>query len=305
MKNNETFLGVWSSTVQQYMNAWKNALGTRNEEQEETTDSIKNESGNLFNNSMKYMEQMWKPFMQFKSASPFGSGYFNLWDKSSDTTFNQFAFTHKIFNQFNGFMHGVTQNMINSGKNLAAVNNLFPSLNSLSKIYPHTLSNWYLEFLHTAQRSFAPMLNLNGKTQWPDMQSAVNLSAKMSSYANKLSRMQFLLVNTSFMACEKLMNNISHQGSEGTVMKSFDDFYNEWSAVNEEEFTKLFHSKEYIMLQEDLISLYSDLVKNNEAVMEKYLKPFPIALRSEIDDVYKSNHDLRTRMNKVENLVES
>jgi polyhydroxyalkanoate synthase subunit PhaE len=96
------------------------------------------------------------------------------------------------------------------------------------------------------------------------------------------------------------VKEIHSAAREGKPISSFTEFYNEWSKINEKEFVDLFHSKEFVMLQEEILRIQSELVKRFEKNFEFLLQPFPVASKSQMDEVYKTNHDLKTRMNKLE-----
>ncbi|MGZ4096766.1 MAG: poly(R)-hydroxyalkanoic acid synthase subunit PhaE, partial [Bacteroidia bacterium] len=170
----------------------------------------------------------------------------------------------------------------------------------ITKMYPHTMSGWYMEFLNSAQKSLNPFFHFNNNFNLADPRLFVTQAESISNYINKARRMQFLLTNTSIIATEKVIAAIYDRIQNGKAMPGADDLYNEWSVINEKEFNKLFLNEEYVLLQEDLVSLHSDLMKMYDKQMETLMKPLPVSLRSEMDDMYKSNHDLRSRMNKVE-----
>jgi BMFP domain-containing protein YqiC len=99
------------------------------------------------------------------------------------------------------------------------------------------------------------------------------------------------------------MQAMTERSQAGTPPTDFNQFYNEWSAINEQEFTALFNTEEYAALQGELIKLNSELNKAYERQMEVLLQPYPVVLRSQLDEVYKVNHELRSRLNDLERLV--
>ncbi|MGZ4043686.1 MAG: poly(R)-hydroxyalkanoic acid synthase subunit PhaE [Bacteroidia bacterium] len=301
MKTNETLLDTWMGITNNMMNNWKKAANSVSDEQEETVDAFSRLTGTWMSNYRKMVEEAWKPFTSMNNTNaPFSPMLNRQNSKPGEFVVDQLSEAHKVLDQYSSYMHSLRSTLISSTKSFSLMPGVFPSFDSITKMYPHTMSGWYMEFFNSAQKSLNPFFHFNNNFNWADPRLFVNQAESISNYINKARRMQFLLTNTSIIATEKVIAAIYDRIQNGKAMPGADDLYNEWSVINEKEFNKLFLNEEYVLLQEDLVSLHSDLMKMYDKQMETLMKPLPVSLRSEMDDMYKSNHDLRSRMNKVE-----
>ncbi|HEX8326520.1 MAG TPA: poly(R)-hydroxyalkanoic acid synthase subunit PhaE [Hymenobacter sp.] len=181
--------------------------------------------------------------------------------------------------------------------------NGLPFFNAMSQLNPQSLLSWYGEMMKTAQRSVAPFVGSTSTGTMPSAQSVVELMQQWGNYMAKLNQLQGLFYQHSVAAWEKVMRATTERAQAGNPPTDFNQFYNEWSAINEQEFTALFNTEEYAALQGELIKLNSELNKAYERQMEVLLQPYPVVLRSQLDEVYKVNHELRGRINDLERIV--
>jgi hypothetical protein len=123
-------------------------------------------------------------------------------------------------------------------------------------------------------------------------------------YVSKMNEMQAMLYKASMSAWEKVLQAMSERSASGTPLNNFDEFYSEWSSINEKEYLDLFNTDEYAALQGELLELQVKLSRSYEKQMETFLQPFPVVLRSQLEDLYKMNHELRTRINDLESMIE-
>ncbi len=82
--------------------------------------------------------------------------------------------------------------------------------------------------------------------------------------------------------------------------QSFDAFFEHWIDVNERTFNKFFQTKEFSLLRNAVTDSGFTTRKHYFALMETQLADLPIALRSEMDDLYKIIYELRKQVKKLE-----
>lgn len=182
--------------------------------------------------------------------------------------------------------------------------NGMPFFNAMSQMNPQSMMNWYMEMVRSAQRSFAPFMGTTSSATTPSMQPMIEMMEQGGNYMAKINQMQTMLYKTSVSAWEKVMQTMVERTSEGNAPTDFNQFYNEWSAINEKEFVALFNTDEYAALQADLIKLNSELSRASEKQMEAFLQPYPVVFRSQLEEVYKVNHELRGRINDLEKKID-
>lgn len=181
--------------------------------------------------------------------------------------------------------------------------NAVPFMGGMTQMDPRTMGSWYAEMARSAARSFAPFLGGNGNGTAPPAQPLTDLMERWGNYFTKLNQLQTMLYKTGVSAWEKVMQSVAERAAKGESVTDFNQFYTEWSSVNEKEFVALFNTDEYAALQAQLIRLNGEVNKQYEKQMEALLQPYPVVFRSQLEEVYKTNHELRGRINDLEKLV--
>lgn len=257
--------------------------------------------------------QLWQPVFQALQSNDFNSqDFWKLIDQQGFKTFvdKLFGFdtvapVRHFMEQSNQIMKFWLDSSTQAGQNLGQmIGNATPFFGALTQMNPQTLAQWYLQMAQSAQRSFAPFWGSTNLGQAPSLQSVVGMMEQWGNYMTKINQFQTMLYKQSVSAWEKVMQRVVDQAREGNAPVDFNQFYNEWSTINEQEFVALFNTDEYAALQAELIKLNSDMSKIYEKQMEVLLQPYPVVLRSQLDEVYKVNHELRGRINTLERIVD-
>jgi len=105
---------------------------------------------------------------------------------------------------------------------------------------------------------------------------------------------------TAIKAVGMVLEEIAGKIKSGEDIKTFDELFNLWIDVNEREFFDLFKTDEFSRMQGDLLDAYLKVRRHFQKLMELYLFELPVALRSEMDDVYKTVYDLKKKVRKLE-----
>jgi class III poly(R)-hydroxyalkanoic acid synthase PhaE subunit len=111
---------------------------------------------------------------------------------------------------------------------------------------------------------------------------------------------QHMLYVTGMTAMEKIIETLASKIKSGEEIKRFDDFFDLWIDINERAYLELFHTEEFSKLQGELLEATLTVRKHLFKLMELYLYDFPIALRSEMDDLYKTIYDLKKKVKGLE-----
>ena len=258
--------------------------------------------------------QLWQPVfnaMQNNSFNP--QDFWKLIDQNGFKNFVDRLFGFDAASPMKNFMDQSTQIMkmwfdssSEASKNFGQMfGNSMPFFNAMTQMNPQTMTNWFMEMSRSAQRSFAPFMGStsNGATSSFSFQPMMDLMEKWGNYMTKVNQMQTMFYKTSVSAWEKVMQTMADRAQQGNALTDFNQFYNEWSAINEREFVVLFNTDEYAALQGELLKLSAELSKTYEKQMETLLQPYPVVFRSQLDEVYKVNHELRTRINNLEKII--
>ncbi|RMD57363.1 MAG: hypothetical protein D6828_03835 [Nitrospirae bacterium] len=128
---------------------------------------------------------------------------------------------------------------------------------------------------------------------------------KYSEYLAKNTEFQYLMYTTGQKAMEKVMKAVAEKIERGDEIKHYDEFFKIWMDINEEEYYQLFKSEEFSKLQGALLDAALDARIYIHKLMELYLEDFPIALRSEMNDLYKTVYDLKKKVRNLERSVKT
>jgi class III poly(R)-hydroxyalkanoic acid synthase PhaE subunit len=111
---------------------------------------------------------------------------------------------------------------------------------------------------------------------------------------------QHLLYVTGMTAMEQVIDAIARKIRSGEEIKSFDEFFDLWIDLNEKTYLELFQREEFSRLQGELTESTLTVRRHFFKLMELYLYDLPIALRSEMDDLYKTVYDLKKKVRGLE-----
>ena len=104
---------------------------------------------------------------------------------------------------------------------------------------------------------------------------------------------------------KKVIESIAGKMKSGEEIKSFNEFFDLWIDTNEKTYLELFQTEEFSKLQGELLESTLNVRKHFFKLMELYLYDFPIALRSEMDDLYKTIYDLKKKVKSLEKQIKN
>ncbi len=122
----------------------------------------------------------------------------------------------------------------------------------------------------------------------------------LSVYAAKNTEYQHTIYITGVGAMDKVVEKLAEKITSGEEIKQFDEFFDIWIDTSEQAYYKLFQTEEFAKLQGELLDASLNVKTHFFKVMEIYLSDLPIALRSEMDDLYKTVYDLKKTVKKLE-----
>ena len=122
----------------------------------------------------------------------------------------------------------------------------------------------------------------------------------LSVYLAKRTEYEHLMYVTGLGAYEKVIATVADKVSKGEEIKRFDEFFDLWIDVSEKAYYALFQTEAFSKKQGELLEASVNVRKHSFKLMELYLYDFPIALRSEMDDLYKTVYDLKKKVKSLE-----
>ncbi len=122
----------------------------------------------------------------------------------------------------------------------------------------------------------------------------------LSVYLAKYTEYHHMMYVTGLAALEKVIKSIIEKMNRGEEIKGFDEFFDIWLDVNEKTYFELFQSAEFSKMQGELLETALKVRQHNFKLMELYLFDYPIALRSEMDALYKTIYVLKKKVRHLE-----
>jgi len=148
---------------------------------------------------------------------------------------------------------------------------------------------------------FEPALKLisNAKEK-ENIELAVESLDKSTTYSIKLAQIQYLLNKTGKSVAEEVGKLIAEKSKSLDLSNSFQTFFNDWVAINEKHYTQLYATEEFSKLKSELITLSLDVKKNIEQQFENKIEHLPLVVKSELNELYQTIHDLKKTIKALE-----
>ena len=263
-------------------------------------------------NVYQKLYEIWLPFfkaIQEKSASP--NSYKDLTDptKFKEMLDQVFGFdptavsrtveqTTKLLETLAGYSQGFMKPWLDaSGKSFKDFPNMMEGHpESVMKIF-HTL---FSAFDSTIGRAFhVPAVGKDREKIELLLRSLDDLSV----YLARRTEYEHMMYVTGLGAYEKVIATVADRVSKGEEFKRFDEFFDLWIDVSEKAYFALFQTEDFSKKQGELLEASVNVRQHSFKLMELYLYDFPIALRSEMDDLYKTVYDLKKKVKSLEKQI--
>jgi len=263
-------------------------------------------------NVYQKLYEIWLPFfkaIQEKSASP--NSYKDLTDptKFKEMLDQVFGFdptavsrtveqTTKLLETLAGYSQGFMKPWLDaSGKSFKDFPNMLEGHpESVMKIF-HTL---FSAFDSTIGRAFhVPAVGKDREKIELLLRSLDDLSV----YLARRTEYEHMMYVTGLGAYEKVIATVADRVSKGEEFKRFDEFFDLWIDVSEKAYFALFQTEDFSKKQGELLEASVNVRQHSFKLMELYLYDFPIALRSEMDDLYKTVYDLKKKVKSLEKQI--
>lgn len=298
-----TLFDSWNKTLNSTMDSLnKSMTGTYN------SDLFKNALNT--NNFYFKLQEFYKPYFNKFTNEGFTVDTMksmfdaNTYKKVTEDIFHTFFQTNSLYSLLETntkLIHDFLNTNVNSNNDLQEYWKL------VMDKYPHLVSGDYAKFIDTFKSmttpltdSFSPMMKLiSDSKEKENAELAIATIDKVLEYNTKLMKMQNLLYTTGQkVATESISTFSNHKNST-----SFQPFFNEWVTLNEKQYSDLFATNEFSTLKAELIALSLEVKTNLEKQFENRIENLPLVVKSEMNEVYKTIHDLKKTIKTLENKI--
>lgn len=202
------------------------------------------------------------------------------------------------------------------------VHNFFVNQNGLSKEYFQQLQGMSAEFpnlfsgnFEKVKELYSQVNNVFGKTFEPilklanpgkekeSVEAAINLMDKIAEYSIKQNELQYNLMVTTQKAFETIAKQYAekYKDVKPGEMPNANELYNEWVKTSEKFLGELLATEDFSKIKAETINLGMDVKKQFEKQFENMFENYPVVFRSEVDELYKTIHDLKKTVKELQN----
>lgn len=270
----------------------------------------------MFDNAKKFgwFTQMWAPFMESLNTKDFNPETFfknlnldafkSFTDNMMSMAPEQFQTAYKTMMDNMNALNGKGTSQMNDMFNnmIGQINNMPFNSTALFSNLNNTVGNMFTNM----ENSFAPFQKL-----MPTDKSVIaigeanELNKLMAMYSIRNNEMMAQMYQTSFEALTKHVNDVHAKMQEGTAVDSMESLYKNWLNTNDNFFVNLYESDAYTNAMSDLnaISLKMKTIINKQ--MERAMENIPVVTKSEINELYKTIHDLKNKVRDLSNATKT
>ncbi|MFC1852325.1 poly(R)-hydroxyalkanoic acid synthase subunit PhaE [candidate division CSSED10-310 bacterium] len=161
----------------------------------------------------------------------------------------------------------------------------------------------YQRITENYKKGLAIVIETSGGKKAEYLKTIQNLIDNYTAYLITATKFQQSLHQTGLNAMDRVFKEVDTIRKKGESLKSYDEFFALWVTTNESLFQTLMSSDDYSKLQGELGGSALKIKIEFQKLLEMMFENFPIARRSEIDELYKTIHDLKQRLRAVEKKV--
>jgi polyhydroxyalkanoate synthase subunit PhaE len=321
-KNANDYNNSFSTMNNAWTNIYNSWMGTMNTSYDTFSQTIKNPFNadmfkNMFEGGQMYMkaQEMFQPMMTALKNSDFSA---DTW-KNIYSQENYKKMTEQVFGSF--FNNASLKDVFDGATK--QMHNFFVNQNGLGKEYYEQMKNMSTQFpemfsgdAEHMKDLYAKMNNVFGKTFEPllklanpgkekeNVEATIALLDKVTEYSVKQSELQSQLYKTMQASMEALAKETQEKYKDMQAgdfkMPTATELYNEWVKTNEKMFSELFATDEFSKVKAEALNLSMDVKKHFQQQFENVFEQYPVVFKSEMDEIYKTMHDLKKTIKELQ-----
>ncbi len=293
-------------------NSWMNSMNTSydvfagNMKNPFNKDMFKN----MFEGNQVYLkvQEMFQPMMTALKNADFSADtwksiysadhYKNMTEQMFGSFFNNNSLK-EVFDTATKQMQNFFVNQNGLGKEYYAhMQNMSAQFPEMFSGNSEQMKELYSKMNNIFAKTFEPLLKLaNPGKEKENVEATIELLDKVTEYSIKQSELQSQLYKTMQASMETLAKETQEKYKNmaaGTyTLPTAQEMYNEWIKTNEKTFSDLFATDEFSKVKADALTLTMEVKKHFQKQFENVFEQYPIAFKSEMEEVYKTIHDLK------------
>jgi polyhydroxyalkanoate synthesis regulator phasin len=307
-----TMNNAWTNVYNSWMNSMNTSYDTfsQNMKNPFNADMFKN----MYEGSQMYMkvQDMFQPMINALKNNDFSMDTWkniyaaDNYKKMTEQVFGSFfnaASLKDVFENSTKQMQNFFVNQNGLGKEyVAQMQNMAANFPEMFSGNSEQMKDLYSKMNNMFAKTFEPLLKLaNPGKEKENVEATIALMDKVTEYSIKQSELQAQLYKTMQSSMETLAKetqekykNLQADIQAGKVtLPTANELYNEWVKTNEKTFADLFATEEFSKVKAEALNLSMDVKKHFEKQFENVFEQYPIAFKSELDEVYKTIYELK------------
>ena len=126
----------------------------------------------------------------------------------------------------------------------------------------------------------------------------------LTTFSSRHLEYHQLMYATGYEGTQAVIKALAEKVEAGEQFEKFDDFFTLWINTNEKVFFNLFQSKEFNQRRNAMTAAGFKARKLYNEIIEGQLADFPVARRSEMNEVYKIIYDLRKQVKSLQSQIQ-
>jgi len=269
----------------------------------------------LYNSFANYGKPANEYMNSFGAMNSSWTNIYNSWINTLNNTYDTYT---KNFNS--SFNKDMFKNMFESNQVFLKVQEAFQPMMKAIQNQDFTAETWkniynvenYKKVTEQLFGSFYSGANMkdvydNATKQVRDFFTQQNNLSKeydkIAEYSIKQNELQYNLMTTTQKAFETIAKEYSekYKNVKPGEMPNMNEVYNEWVKTSEKFLGELLATEDFSKIKAETISLGMDVKKQFEKQFENVYENYPVVFRSEVDELYKTIHDLKKTVKELQN----
>ncbi|MGC2424320.1 MAG: poly(R)-hydroxyalkanoic acid synthase subunit PhaE [Nitrospirota bacterium] len=178
------------------------------------------------------------------------------------------------------------------------------NLPQLIQGHPESLTNIFHNVFNSYDSTFGRLFHVRqvGKDR-EKIELLLRGMDDLSVFLSRAVKYQYVMYMTGLKAAERVVEVFASRIKDNEI-HGFNEFFDLWIDVSEKKYLELGKTKEYAMLQGELMNSSMTVRGHYFKLMELYLYDVPVALRSEMDDLYKTIYVLKKKLRALQRQVD-
>ena len=307
-------------------NAWTNIynswMGSMNNSYDTFSSGIKNPFNadmfkNIYEGSQMYMkvQEVFQPMLSAIKNSDFSmdtwkniyaaDNYKNITEQMFGNFFNSNNLKD-VYDNSTKQIQSFFVNQNNLGKEyMSQIQNMKAQFPELFSGNSEQLKDLYTKMNNVFGKTFEPLLKLvNQGKEKEAVESTISLMDKIAEFSIKQSELQSYLYKTMQTSLEDIAKETQEKYKNLTPgsfnIPTANEIYAEFIKKNEALYSELFATEEFSKVKGEALNLTMDVKKHFEKQFEHTFEQYPIMFKSEMEEVYKTIHELKKNVKDLQ-----